>query len=731
MPHPDLAAEQAHIDHAYERLDAMRAGALDRLKDAFGQGRGGTHHDRNDRDVIVRTSLSRLQQLELGQESLVFGRIDEEGGETFHIGRLAVSDDDQEPLVVDWRAPVAEPFYRATGRHAMGLARRRHFLTNARMLLDMEDELFGPGAGEGLGLGLAGSTVLMAALDRSRSGRMRDIVATVQREQDEIIRAPLPGVLVVQGGPGTGKTAVALHRAAYLLYTDRFPLERQGVLVVGPNPLYLRYIEHVLPSLGETGVELFSIGGLVADTRSTGVESPQAARIKGDVRMARLLSRAVSDRQRALPNDVDIPFGPHLLRLSSETSAAIVAAVKRRPGLHNGRSRQVEALVYRHLHQQYLQADERAARVGLRPRESAEDWDGDETLPDNEPLSPEELRRQLRHQPELVAAIDRMWPRLSPHQLLHDLFGAPALLALAARGSFTAAELDWLARPRSAFVAEVAWTPADLPLIDEVRAVLGPLRTRTARGGDGQEVDEGLRSYGHIVVDEAQDLSPMQLRMLARRSLSGSMTVVGDIAQATGQWAPDGWDQVLAHLPTRRGASVFELSVNYRTPSEIMEVAGRVLQEAIPGLPPPESVRSVGYGPVLMESPVDQVPATAARAAAEALGAVGDGSVAVIAPASLLPDIGSALAGGGLSYGEGNQRGLDSPITLLAVEMAKGLEFDAVVVVEPSRMLRETAQGLRALYVALTRATKRLTVVAGEPLPRSMHLEPALTDEPV
>ena len=738
MAHPDLTAEQDHIDLAYERLDAMRASSLERLREAFGQGRGGTHQDRNDRDVIVRGSLARLQHLEIGQEALVFGRIDREGGEAFHIGRLAVSDVDQEPLVVDWRAPVAEPFYRATGRFAMGLVRRRHFLTDARVLLEIEDELFsggerpGEGPGDALGLGLSGPTVLLAALGRSRSGRMRDIVATVQREQDEIIRAPLAGALVVQGGPGTGKTAVGLHRAAYLLYTHRFPLERQGLLVIGPNPLFLRYIGHVLPSLGESGVELSSIAGLVADTRATAVEAPGAARVKGDARMARFVARAVADRQRPLPRDAAIPFGAHVLTLEVGASAGIVAAAKRRPGLHNARRRQVEAMVFRHLHGRYLEAEERAVRTGLRPSASsaasaaaasAADWedneddeDGDELASEPEVVSPAELARRLRREPEVIAALDRMWPRLTPQQLLHDLYGARPLLELAARGSLAPEEISLLYRPRSAAVEDVHWTDADLPLIDEARAILGPTRRR-----DAEDAEDAVRRYGHIVVDEAQDLSPVQLRMIGRRSLSGSMTVLGDIAQATGQWAPRGWEDVLAHLPSRRGSRKVELSVNYRTPAEIMERAARVLREAAPELTPPESVRSVGYGPVVVSTTAGELSAAAAQAAVDSLAEIGDGTVGVIAPPSILPGVAAALTAAGVTYGEGNRRGLEAPVTLLEVTMAKGLEFDCVVVVEPARVVQETAQGWRALYVAVTRATRRLTLVAAEPLPEPLR----------
>src|ERR1700726_2195680 len=290
--HPDLQAEQAYIDRAYDRLEAMRRAAEDLRDSVIGSGRGGTHQARVERDVFVQTSLQRLEQLQLGRASLVFGRIDREasdgyadgGVERFYIGRLAVSDESQDPLVVDWRAPVAEAFYRATGRAPMGLRRRRHFATEGRRLLGIEDEVFAVDSGSDVDGELVGPGALLAALQRSRSGQMRDIVATVQREQDEVIRGELPGVLVVQGGPGTGKTAVALHRAAYLLYTHRFPLEQQGVLVVGPNQLFLRYIEQVLPSLGESGVALTTVTGLVPEIQISTNGPPEVARLKGNPR---------------------------------------------------------------------------------------------------------------------------------------------------------------------------------------------------------------------------------------------------------------------------------------------------------------------------------------------------------------------------------------------------------------------------------------------------------------
>src|SRR5688572_14463729 len=282
--HPDLESEQAYIDQAYSRLEEMRNNAGEMLRGALSSGKVGTPGAVEEREIMVRTSLQRLEQLDIGRESLCFGRIDREDDESFHIGRLAISSSDSEPLVVDWRAPVVEPFYRATGRHPLGLRRRRHFLAEGRQVLDIEDELFAGGE-SGDELGLAGTGALVAALERSRSGRMRDIVATVQREQDEIIRAPLAGILIVQGGPGTGKTAVALHRAAYLLYTHRFPLERSGVLLVGPNRIFLRYIEAVLPALGEHSVTLATPASLVG-TAVRGTDTPEVARVKGDPRMA-------------------------------------------------------------------------------------------------------------------------------------------------------------------------------------------------------------------------------------------------------------------------------------------------------------------------------------------------------------------------------------------------------------------------------------------------------------
>jgi DNA helicase IV len=706
--HPDLAAEQAYIDHAYDSLDDARRTAT-RLRSMVEVGKGGTEQARWEREMIEENIAARLDYLNLGDASLVFGRIDQArsaGGDSFYIGRIAVADDTQEPLVVDWRAPVAEPFYRATGRAPMGLVRRRHFATRGRKLLGIEDELFGEGAdlfGGGLvvadgDIKVRGQSSLIAALEESRTGRLSDIVATIQGEKDEVIRSPLPGVLVVQGGPGTGKTVVALHRAAYLLYTYRFPLEGQGVLVVGPNRLFLGYIERVLPSLGEAGVELAVLADLVENVRVRGRDAPATARIKGDARMSRVLTKAVRDRERPLRQPLRVPYGIQTLVLPTERTAAIVAEARRRYRLHNAGRRFVEAQLFVAL------AD--VSRV---------------------PTTPEEVRERARQAPEVREALERMWPVLTPAQLLHDLFGSQALVDLAAGRHLSADERAALVRPRADDVDGVIWTHDDVPLLDEARALLGPTsrKRRRSSNGDAPATDpDEIRTYGHIVVDEAQDLSPMQLRMLSRRSLNGSMTVVGDIAQATGVWAHQDWDDILEHLPQRRPEQRAELSIGYRIPGPTMELAAKVLAVAAPALQPPDSVRKQGDEPRILAVDPSSGGALAARVAevaAEERDTVDPGSVAVIAPATLVDDVASALEAAGIEFGRAARNGLESRVTLVPVSLVKGLELDAAVVVEPAAIVDEEAQGMRALYVALTRATKRLAVVHARPLPEPLR----------
>jgi DNA helicase IV len=799
--HPELQDEQEFLDRAYDGLEFMRGEARQMLDGVLDLGRGGTFQSRTERDIVVRTSLARLEQLDVGDQALYFGRIDRlpepgldghaEGahhgdgdpagrtvlGESFHIGRLAVSGPDHEPLVVDWRAPVAEPFYRATGLDPQGLARRRHLAVRGRTVLGLEDEYFvdpdgrptapapgpdgaaahdGNAGGERLlseGLVLGGPGALLSALGQARTGHMGDIVATIQREQDEIIRSPLPGVLVVQGGPGTGKTAVALHRAAYLLYTHRFPLERQGVLVVGPNPLFLRYIEQVLPSLGETGVSLSTVAGLVPEVRVRGVDNAAVAKLKGDVRMVKVLARAVRTRQRALRRDAEVPFGATVLRLRAGATEDIVAMARRRPGTHNARRRFVESQVLRAL------ADDYRARAGRG---------AGATGPEAEAPSQEEqdeLVGRLRRTPEVVEALDRMWPRLSPHEFVHDLLGARPLLAAAGQGILNTEEVRRLHRPRSAALDSVPWTVGDAALVDEARTLLGPRRGPRSGRARSRPMEEGtpgeggfwpaglsaapiapssaalageeeIRSFGHIVVDEVQDLSPMQLRMLARRSLSGSMTVVGDIAQATGPWAPADWDDVTRHLSPQRPPKLVELTVSYRTPAEVVSLAAKVLSVAAPAIAPPRPVRQVGHAPRLVSSSRAGLADALVSVAREEVAAVTPGRVAVLGPAVMVPELARALEDAGLDPVDPRDpagAGLAAGLVVLPADETNGLEFDSVIVVEPSLVAAvgddspgegppvATTRGLRTLYVAFTRPTRRLTLLHAEALPAGLR----------
>jgi DNA helicase IV len=801
----DIQEEQRFLDSAYEGLEAMRRDATGMLESVLDLGRGGTFQSRTERDIVVRTSMARLAQLDIGDQALTFGRIDRvpdaehPAGESFHIGRLAVWGADHDPLIVDWRAPVAEPFYRATGLDPQGLSRRRHLAVSGRTVTGVEDEYFsaagdgrpdlagcggravrdagrlgepGDGHADGLateGIQLGGPGALLAALGRARTGQMSDIVATIQREQDEIIRAAMGGVLIVQGGPGTGKTAVALHRAAYLLYTHRFPLERQGVLVVGPNPLFLRYIERVLPSLGETGVVLSTVAGLVPEIKVRAEDTPRVARLKGDARMAVVLERAVSSRERPLRRGLEAAFGATTLRLSPEDSESIVASARRRSGTHNARRRVVERHVLERLARQYDRARRRAAG-GANGGGGAADSDltdadlgADGRFDGGAEAELAGLGRQIRRLPAVAEALDRMWPRLSPHEFVHDLLGALPLLRAAARGLLSQEEIRSLYRPRSATLDGVPWTAADAALVDEARSLLGPRRPRPRQRSDsrgseqlhdeaafwpgglgagpvptlnGQHAvgEDEVRSFGHIVVDEAQDLSAMQLRMLGRRSISGSMTVVGDVAQATGPSAPASWDEIGRHLSATRAPRMAELTVAYRTPAEVMEVAAGVLAAAAPGLRPPRPVRRSGVAPVVHATTPTELAARTAEVAAEEVGSTGEGRTAVLAPAAMTERLTSALAAGGLDPVDPRDPsgpGLAAPLVVLPAVDSHGLEFDSVVVVEPAAIAAgeewtdgqaaaATRPGLRALYVALTRPTRRLTVVRALPLPEGL-----------
>ena len=666
----------------------------------------------------------RLAGMTIGDLPLCFGRLDMVGGVRFHIGRLALSDDHHEPLLVDWRAPAAQPFYQATAGDPQGVIRRRHLLTRGREVISLDDEVFDlDSLSESERAGLQGDAALLASLSRERTGRMGDLVATIQADQDRIIRSDLAGALVVQGGPGTGKTAVALHRAAYLLYTHRRRLAGSGVLIVGPNGVFLRYIEQVLPSLGETGALLLTPGELFPGVTARRADPPAVAKVKGDLRMVAVLRKAVADRQRLPREDLVVNFEGEPLRLDRKTAGTIRSAARRSRRPHNRAREVVERLSLDALS---AQLEEPAAR-----------------------------RSELRRTRAFKEVMERLWPLLSPQELLNDLFGFPALLRSAAP-DLSPAERQALLRARQPSPAEVDWSVEDVALLDEAAEILGTPTTghRRRRRAGAQEayarrvlagldlgfpvdaeamaaryagehgpepLSERARAdrtwaFGHVIVDEAQELSPMVWRVLFRRCPSRSMTIVGDLAQAGVTWRPSSWAEVLDRHAKGRWR-VAELTVNYRTPREIMDLAATVLAEGDPGVVPPVAMRDAGEEPWVrrLETPLDGQLVDAVRRELEV---IGTGRLAVLTPAARREAVESSVRAalpGAVTGGV-----LDSPVAVLAVKEAKGLEFDSVVLVEPGEIVNESERGLSDLYVALTRATRRLGVLHSGPLPPSL-----------
>ncbi|HVW43096.1 MAG TPA: helicase, partial [Amycolatopsis sp.] len=575
----ELAEEQDYVSMLYRRLDAERESAQRRLTGALEQT-GGTPQARTERDVATTTYSDRLAQLSSVEQGLCFGRLDCHEGETAYVGRLGLFDDDgdYEPLLLDWRAPAARPFYLATAASPEGVRRRRHIRTLSRKVVALDDEILDLRADDqGHDLGLAGEAALLAALRRRRTGEMSDIVATIQAEQDRIIRDELGGVLVVQGGPGTGKTAVALHRAAYLLYTYRRQLATRGVLVVGPNSTFLRYIGQVLPSLGETGVLLSTVGELFPGVRANGHDTREAAEIKGRAAMIDVLGAAVADRQQ-VPGDVlEVEFEGDVFQLDRETCERARAKARGTLRPHN--------LARRVMHDELLDAlaDKAAGRFEVDLFEGVPDIPLREGEDPDVPVLDDgdraEIRAELAASDTVRRALDTLWPALTPQRVLRDLFATTGGLASAAEGRLTAAEQERLRRPEKA-----RWTPADVPLLDELAELLGEddsqrqaerrrreLVERAYAEGvlhvleqDEEIVDEEVLrvrdvldaelfaerqerrseltaaqraaqdrrwTFGHVIVDEAQELSPMDWRLLMRRCPSRSMTLVGDVAQ--------------------------------------------------------------------------------------------------------------------------------------------------------------------------------------------------------
>ena len=718
----ELRSEQGYVAGLYERLDAERVRAKEQFRAALRYD-GGTPMDRDDK---VRATAREVRRLDVADHGLCFGRLDAISGEHSYVGRIGLFDEenDFEPVLLDWRAPAARPFYTATGANAEGMRRRRQFLTRGRRVVEFTDEVFGRPGDD-----VRGDAALLAAVNAPRGEGMRDIVATIQAEQDEIIRLEHPGVLVIEGGPGTGKTVVALHRVAYLLYTQRERMERHGVLVVGPNPAFINHISRVLPSLGESDVVFMTPGELVPGLSVTAEDGEEAARFKGSLKMLDVLKAAIADRQRLPEEPVEIGLREAPLRIDAAV-AEWARDEARASGLpHNeARATFVEIITYvlteralGRIGRGWLTRDDKAAWERLRA----------------------ELVRELEEDDRFTATIDELWPVLTPETLLASLYESEERL--------TAAGGDPVLHREDG----TAWTVSDVPLLDELVDLLGPdkpaddtaKRERKAQAeyaarvldslvgrADSMDDEDHLYAtdllyaedlaerfvevdtrdlaeraaadrdwtYRHVVVDEAQELSEMDWRVLMRRCPGRSFTVVGDLAQRRSPAGATSWNAMLdRYVP---GRWVYRsLTVNYRTPAEIMAVAAALLAEFAPDVQAPESVRATGVRPWSRKVTDDELAAAIEEFERDEAGR--EGTSVVIGPPGV-------------------------PGTVPASE-TKGLEFDAVLVVDPDRILAEGPRGAAELYVALTRATQRLGVLHRGPLPTALSGLAETTRQPV
>lgn len=720
----ELQSERDYIDGLYARLDKERARVHTRYKAAL-RGTGGSLVDR---DAEVRALAGQMTRLDVADSGLCFGRLDSLSGERLYIGRIGLLDEDNdfEPLLLDWRVPAARAFYVATGASPENMHLRRQFHTRGRQILGFTDEVLGrPGADE---RGGRGDAALLAAVNAPRGEGMRDIVATIQAEQDEIIRLDHQGVLVIEGGPGTGKTVVALHRVAYLLYTQRKRIEHHGVLVIGPNPAFLEHVGRVLPSLGESNVVFMTAGDLMPGLRVTAQDTPEAARLKGSLQILDVLTAAIADRQRIPQNPLPIELADASVRIDAETAEWAIQEARASKQSHNdARAVFIDVVTWvlteraiAKIGRGWLTRDDRAAWEHLRA----------------------ELVDELGDHEGFAAAVDELWPLLTPEGFLAELYTSHARLQAAG-----ADEVLWRAQGD-------AWTVSDVPLLDELVDLLGrdkstdqtAERERQAEAEfaagvldlmvsredlmededqllatdildaedlagrfverDNRDLAERAAAdrewtYRHVVVDEAQELSEMDWRVLMRRCPSRSFTVVGDLAQRRSAAGATSWGAMLEpHVPSRW--LYRSLSMNYRTPAEIMSVAAALLAEFAPDVRPPESVRACGIQPWSRQVTSDEL--SSAIAAFNRDEAALEGTSVVIGPP-----------------------GMSGTVTASEI---KGLEFDAVLVVEPQRILTDGPRGAAELYVALTRATQRLGVLHQGPLPQALTGLAAKLDAP-
>ncbi len=720
----EIAREQRVLDAALARLDVLRAEALLRESESM-RPAGDSPQAVYERDVAAQAAANRRNDLDLAGEGLLFGRLDREDGTVHHIGRTGLRSDAQEPIVLDWRAPAAAAFYRATAADPQGVVRRRAISCRRDTVVGLDDELLDSAAADQLeGTVVVGDGAFLAAVSRERTGHMRDIVATIQREQDEAVRAPDDGALVVTGGPGTGKTAVALHRVAYLMYARREWYSRRGVLVVGPSPVFVDYIGAVLPSLGETSVRLASLADLPELPRgvvASGHDSPEAVAVKGSARMASVLSAVVRHLGgSARLDDLHVERWGASVTVRGGDIARRRAQVTRSSRSHNsGRAAFAAALT--ELCWRSWQRRPQATRTESDDHEDFTSW--------------------LRGDPAFRRALDRAWPVLLPWQVLTSLRDGALPLERIARGVLSDDELLALT---SSWAGQVPLTAADAALYDELVELLGapPVEVETEDDGwdelaelDQLAAETGVttfgdrnrsaarkvaeerdyRTYAHVVVDEAQDVTPMQWRMLGRRARGATWTVVGDWVQSAWPDVQEVRDALTAVLGRSRLRQV-ELTTNYRTSTEVAALAARLLARIDPDLTAPAAVRSTGVEPLLVEGdPLAELP-DLVRALLTQVG----GTVGVVAPYGLVQHVRDVLP---------------RAARVVAVDpwQVKGLEYDGCVVVDPHGIVRESRHpvaGLRSLYVALTRATQRLVVVSEEPL-ESLLAEPPLVSPPV
>jgi DNA helicase IV len=733
----ELAHEREYVAGLYARLEELREEKRRQLAQVRRAGAVGTMQNVSERDAFAALYEDRLAQLDAVDDRLVFGRLDLDSGEAQYIGRIGLTTEDLQRLMVDWRAPEAGHFYQATAFDRQGVRRRRHLILQGREVKAIEDDVLDASMLTDADT-LQGEGALLAALNSKRTGRMSDIVSTIQSEQDRIIRSSISGAVVVQGGPGTGKTAVALHRAAYLLYTHRDRLKSAGVLLVGPSSSFMKYIERVLPSLGETGVVMASLGRLMPGINAVPETNSDVAAIKGRLDMAAIVANAVSNRMRVPPQNRILEVDGRKLTLTPRQVRRARERARATGKPYNEARVTFVKILLRELTEQMTELVE-AANIGNNADRSY-------------------LAEDVRTARDVRIALNLCWMPMTPEKLISDLFSKPEILEFCTP-NLSPAERALLQRP-----ADAPWTESDVPLLDEAAELLGELDPAAGRGLAQQEHDRARDlanakqtlvnmeaagvdplmsaeelaeqnreqearqtaaeratsdrtwAFGHIVVDEAQELSPMQWRLLVRRCPLKSFTIVGDIAQTSSVAGANSWQGALAPMFGDRW-QLEELTVNYRTPSQIAEAAVRMANAAGLVVSAPKAVREGRWEPIIDEVSAGGIVDRLVEVLPQELEALDGGLLAVIADGDLLPEATAALRtvyGRRIGSGAGSY---EQDIVVISPREAKGLEFDGVVVLEPSAMLNHEHGKVGDLYVAMTRATQRLRLIAAEPVP--------------